>query len=181
MRSSGHSSTEPTDPRLRGLPPVADARTRVVILGSFPGAASLAAREYYAHPQNQFWRIVGEVIGQPLPALAYRDRLAAMLEAGLGLWDVYASCTREGSLDSAIRAATPNDFQRLRRLAPHLLRVCHNGKTSGRFAPAFADDAVEVCVFPSTSPAYASLRYEDKRAQWAAALRFDALKQDHKA
>ena len=176
MPTSVNSDSSPAV--LHGLAPVADARTRVVILGSFPGAASLAARAYYAHPQNQFWRIVGDVIGQPLATLAYRERLAALLDAGLGLWDVYASCTRAGSLDSAIRDAVPNDFKTLHRRAPHLRRVCHNGKTSARFAPAFADAAVEVCILPSTSPAYASLRYEEKLAQWAAALRIDDLKQD---
>ncbi len=162
-------------PRLRGLPPVADARTRVLILGSFPGAASLAAREYYAHPQNQFWRIVGAVIGRPLVGLSYADKLEAVLAAGLGLWDVYGSCTRAGSLDSAIRDARPNDFRRLLRLAPALRRVCHNGKTSGRFAPLFADGAFEVRVLPSTSPAYASLRYEDKCARWRDGLTLDMM------
>ncbi len=167
------TDSDRNDALLHGLPPVVDARTRIVILGSFPGAASLAAREYYAHPQNLFWRIVGEVLEQPLRELAYRQRLQALLAAGLGLWDVYGSCAREGSLDSAIRSATPNDFARLRRLAPQLRRVCHNGKTSARFATLFAGLDLEVQVLPSTSPAYASLGYDQKFARWKSALTLD--------
>lgn len=159
-----------TSPVLRGLAPVVDPRTRIVVLGSFPGAASLAAREYYAHPQNLFWRIIGDVIGVPLIGRAYQDRLEALLAAGLGLWDVYRSCVRAGSLDSAIRAAQPNDFRRLVRQAPQLARACHNGKASGRFAAILQDFDLEVRVLPSTSPANAGMRYEDKLARWREAL-----------
>ena len=102
---------------LRGLPPVFDERARILILGSFPSAASLAAQQYYAHPQNLFWRIVGEVIGQPLPAMLYAERIAAVQAAGFGIWDVFASCEREGSLDSAIRASVPNDIAGLQKSA----------------------------------------------------------------
>ena len=96
--------------RLFGLPPIADARWRVLILGSFPSAASLAAQQYYAHPQNLFWRIVGEVIAQPLREMDYATRCEAVKGAGIAIWDVFASCTRHGSLDSAIRDAVPNDL-----------------------------------------------------------------------
>ncbi len=90
--------------RLQGLPPLMDARSRVLILGSFPSAASLAAQQYYAHKQNQFWKILGVLLELPLPEMDYAERQAAVLAAGVGIWDVFAACTREGSLDAAIRA-----------------------------------------------------------------------------
>ncbi|CAN5311511.1 DNA-deoxyinosine glycosylase [soil metagenome] len=155
---------------LTGLAPVADARTRVLVLGSFPGAASLAAQRYYAHPQNQCWRLLGEVIGQPLATLEYPDRCARLLDAGIGLWDVYAACLRDGSLDSAIRSAEINDFDRLRRIAPRLERVCHNGRTSGRFARDLAALGFETHALPSSSPAYAGMRFETKLLAWREAL-----------
>lgn len=100
--------------RLSGLPPVIDRRARVLILGSFPSAASLAAQQYYAHPRNQFWRMLGAVIGQPLKDMPYAARLAAAQAAGIAIWDIYASCERAGSLDSAIRNSVANDFAALK-------------------------------------------------------------------
>ncbi len=87
----------------RSFPPIANARARVLILGSMPGVASLEAGQYYAHPRNAFWRLVGDVAGRELAALPYDDRLAALLDARIGLWDVIASAERAGSLDAAIR------------------------------------------------------------------------------
>ena len=87
---------------LHGLPPVIGPRTRLVVLGSFPGVASLQAGQYYAYQRNHFWPIVSALWGVDLAALPYAERLEQMLARGLGLWDVYASCRREGSLDSAI-------------------------------------------------------------------------------
>ncbi len=108
----------PAAPRLHGLPPLIDAQTRVLVLGSFPSAASLAAGQYYAHPQNLFWRLLGEILGQPLRELDYASRCAAVQAAGIGIWDIYARCRREGSLDSAIREAVPNDFAFLAKSTP---------------------------------------------------------------
>jgi len=96
--------------KLAGFAPIGDEGTHTLILGSFPGVASLAATQYYAHPRNQFWRLVGAAIGEDLHALAYDDRLARLVAHGIGLWDVLAACEREGSLDAAIRNASPNDF-----------------------------------------------------------------------
>ena len=108
-------STAPP-PRLIGLAPVIAPGTKLVVLGSFPGAASLAAQQYYAHPRNHFWPIVGTLLGIDLLALPYAERLDTLRSHGLGLWDVYAACVREGSLDSAIEAAEPNDLANLKRL-----------------------------------------------------------------
>lgn len=142
----------------------------MLILGSFPSAASLAAGQYYAHRQNQFWRILGEVLGQPLMEMDYAARQAAVKAAGIAIWDVYASCEREGSLDTAIRAAVPNDFSRLKKSAPALRRVCFNGGTAGRLSRLLEASGFECLILPSTSPANASWSYERKLAAWRAAL-----------
>lgn len=161
-----------TADRLQGLPPVIGRSTRLVVLGSFPGAASLAARQYYAHPRNQFWPLLSALWGVDLPALPYAQRLAVLRERGLGLWDVYASCRREGSLDTAIEDAQPNDLASLRRRAPGLRTIAHNGSESARFMRATAALGVPVVRLPSTSPANASWSFERKLAAWRAA--FDA-------
>ena len=155
--------------QLVGLPPLIDERARVLILGSFPSAASLGAQQYYAHPQNHFWRLLAAVLEQPLVDLDYAARTAAVQAAGIAFWDVYAACRREGSLDSAIRAAAANDVAALKKNAPQLRRVCFNGKTAGKFAPALAALGLETFVLPSSSPAY-TLPFAVKLAAWRAAL-----------
>lgn len=155
---------------LTGLAPVIDARTRILVLGSFPGAASLAAQQYYAHPRNLLWPILSALTGEPLAQLPYPERLPRLLEHGFGLWDVLGACEREGSLDSAIRKPAANDFARLRELCPLLRTVGFNGQTSGKFAPAFAAAGYRTVVLPSTSPAYASLTLAQKLEQWRALL-----------
>ncbi|HEX8964062.1 MAG TPA: DNA-deoxyinosine glycosylase [Rhodocyclaceae bacterium] len=154
---------------LKGLAPLVDERARILILGSFPSEASLAAQQYYAHPQNHFWRILGAVIERPLVEMDYAARQAAVKEAGIAIWDVYRGCRREGSLDADIRGAEPNDFARLRKIAPHLARACFNGKTAGRFAPRLAALGFETVVLPSTSPAY-TLGFAAKLEAWREAL-----------
>src|SRR5687768_2291395 len=94
----------------RGFPPVVDARIETLILGSFPSVASLGKAQYYGHPQNHFWRLVGAVIEAPLAEMEYEDRLQTLLAHRIGLWDVIGSCAREGSLDSSIRSLRHNDF-----------------------------------------------------------------------
>ena len=151
---------------LHGLPPVIGPRTRLVVLGSFPGVASLQAGQYYAHPRNQFWPILSTLWGADLLALPYAERLEQMLARGLGLWDVYASCRREGSLDSAIVEASVNDLASLKRLAPQLQAVAHNGGESARAMRHTRGLAVAVHKLPSTSPANASWTLERKLAAW---------------
>ncbi len=154
----------------QGLPPVIDRHTRVLVLGSFPGAASLAARQYYAHPRNQFWPLMGALLGEPLPELPYAERLTRVLAHRVGIWDVLGACVRPGSLDSNIRHPQANDFERLRQLAPALRRVGFNGGTSGRFAPQFAAAGYETVVLPSSSPAHAARTFEQKLELWRALL-----------
>jgi hypoxanthine-DNA glycosylase len=145
---------------------VIDARTRILVLGSFPGAASLAAQQYYAHPRNLLWPILSALTGEPLAGLPYAERLPRLLAHGFGLWDVLGACEREGSLDSAIRKPAANDFARLRELCPLLETVGFNGQTSGKFAPQFAAEGYRTVVLPSTSPAHAAMTFEHKLAVW---------------
>ena len=101
--------------QLRGLAPIIAERAEVLILGSFPSEASLAAQQYYAHKQNYFWRILGAILNQPLAEMDYAARQQAVMAAGIAIWDVYAACERQGSLDSAIRKGSPNDLSALVR------------------------------------------------------------------
>ncbi len=156
--------------RLQGLPPVLGRQTRLLVLGSFPGVASLRAQQYYAHPRNQFWPLLSAIWGLELAALPYTQRLAAVRERGLGLWDVYASCRREGSLDQAIEDPELNDLASLRRRAPALQCVAHNGGESARTRKLVAALGYTVLQLPSTSPANASWSFERKLVAWRAAF-----------
>jgi hypoxanthine-DNA glycosylase len=160
------SPPEPSPASLTGLAPVIDADTRVLILGSFPGAASLAAQQYYAHPRNALWPILAALTGAPLHELPYEERLRRLLAHRIGLWDVLGACVRQGSLDAAIRHPAANDFARLRVLCPHLHTVGFNGQAAGKFAPQFAHQGFRTVILPSTSPAHAAMPFADKLAQW---------------
>ena len=153
-------------PMLEGLAPVIAADTRLVVLGSFPGVASLAAQQYYGHPRNQLWRLLSALWDEDLVALPYAQRLDALRRHRVGLWDVYRRCEREGSLDSAIRAPEPNDLARLTVLAPGLRAVAHNGGESARSRRLVEQLGVDVHTLPSTSPANASWSFERKLAAW---------------
>ena len=155
--------------RLVGLAPLVSDNTRLLILGSFPGAASLAAQQYYGHPQNQFWPILRAIFAcSPSPAckVSYENSSNWLLEQGLGVWDVYASCERAGSLDSAIRNAEVNDFAGLARRCPNLAAIAHNGGESFKHAKHTAALGLAVFKLPSTSPANASWSFERKLAAW---------------
>jgi hypoxanthine-DNA glycosylase len=159
----------PTNARLTGLPPVISDRTALLILGSFPGAASLAAQQYYAHPHNHFWRILQAIWPSSQRQMvmdSYENRIAWLLDHGLGLWDVYASCERQGSLDTAIRNAEVNDFAALKARCPSLAAIAHNGGESFKHARHTALLGVAVHRLPSTSPANASWSFERKLAAW---------------
>ncbi|WP_114973809.1 DNA-deoxyinosine glycosylase [Rhodoferax ferrireducens] len=155
--------------RLLGLPPIVCASTRLLVLGSFPGAASLARQQYYAHPQNHFWKIL-QAIWPSSPRIisadSYEKRSEWLLDRGLGVWDVYAACEREGSLDSAIRKAQVNDFAGLARRCPQLRGIAHNGGESFRHAKYTAALGLPVYKLPSSSPANASWSFERKLAAW---------------
>ena len=160
--------TRPPDPLKRSFPPVVDERTRVLLLGSLPGAQSLARAQYYAHPRNQFWRLIGTVIDSDLVPLPYEARLETLLAAGVGLWDVVASARRQGSLDAAIRDHSANALPDLTAGLSRLRAIGFNGGTSARLGmPALSDSGVALLPLPSSSPAY-TLSFERKLVAWMA-------------
>jgi hypoxanthine-DNA glycosylase len=153
--------------RLTGLPALVSPATRVLVLGSFPGVRSLALQQYYAHPQNQFWKILQAIwptSPENMCATSYEIRSDWLLERGLGVWDVYASCERTGSLDTAIRNAVVNDIAGLQ--LPQLAAIVHNGGESFKHARHTRTLGVPVYQLPSTSPANASWSFEHKLAAW---------------
>lgn len=157
-----------------GLPPIARGDTRLFVLGSLPGDASLAARRYYAHPHNQFWRLLGAAIGEDLHALAYEQRLERLGERRIGLWDVIGSAFRPGSLDQAIRAAAHNPLDRLVHDYPALEAVAFNGGTSaaiGRRLLAGHAHRLALIDLPSSSPAN-TRPFAGKAAAWSVLGRF---------
>jgi hypoxanthine-DNA glycosylase len=163
--------TSPTQakPVLQGLPPLLDANTRLLVLGSFPGAASLRAQQYYGHPQNQFWKIMATLLSPKAAevlAMPYAERAQWLLSQGIGLWDVYAACEREGSLDAHIQNAQPNDLQGLRVRCPRLVAIAHNGAESFKHAKLTQALGLTVYRLPSTSPANASWTFARKQDAW---------------
>ena len=151
---------------LQGLAPIAGRDARLLVLGSFPSVASLAAQQYYAHPRNHFWPILAALWGLDLAALPYAERVAHAEQRGLAVWDVYAACRREGSLDSAIEDAQPNDLAGLAARLPKLAAIAHNGGESARSMSVTRSLGLPVHRLPSTSPANASWSFERKLAAW---------------
>lgn len=155
--------------RKASFPAVVDASTRVLILGSLPGDASLALAQYYGHPRNAFWRLMEGVLETPLVTLPYEDRLATLLSRGVGLWDVIGEADRRGSLDADIQDAQANDLAALIQTLPRLRAVAFNGGTAarlgGRLLASFADRLALVSL-PSSSPAHAARSFDQKLAAW---------------
>ena len=158
---------------VRSFAPIAAPGAHTLILGSMPGLASLEAGEYYAHPRNAFWRIMGDLFGAE-PALPYAERTTILNAAGIAVWDVLQSCEREGSLDADIRAEMPNDFSAFFAVQPGIRRIGLNGgKAAASFrkhAVAFAPSGAELHTLPSTSPAHAARSFDEKLAVWRGAL-----------
>jgi hypoxanthine-DNA glycosylase len=156
--------------RLQGLPPLVAKNTRLIILGSFPGVRSLQAQQYYAHPQNQFWRLIFEAFsasGRRIDCVSsYENNSNQLRQLGIGVWDVYASCERQGSLDSAIENAELNDLASLQTRCPQLQAIAHNGGESYRHAKHTQALGLPVYRLPSSSPANASWSFERKLAVW---------------
>jgi len=152
----------------QGLAPVAGPRTRLLVLGSFPGVASLQAQQYYGHARNQFWPLMAEVVDEPLPGMDYAERLARLQAHAVGLWDVITQARREGSLDSNIRAHVGSDLLSLIATLPHLTVVAFNGGTAARIGlRQLGETAARYTIvkLPSSSPAY-TLAYAQKRLAW---------------
>ena len=157
-----------------GLPPIARSDARLFILGSLPGDASLAAQQYYAHPRNQFWRLLDAAIGERLQNLPYDQRLHRLADRRVGLWDVIASATRRGSLDQAIREAQHNRIEHLLHDFPNLRAIAFNGSTaaaSGRGSIGELADRITLIDLPSSSAANTA-PFEEKARAWAVLREF---------
>jgi hypoxanthine-DNA glycosylase len=149
------------------MAPVGSSDARLLILGSLPGEASLRAQRYYAHPQNQFWRLLGQAIGEDLDGLGYDDRLGRLAARAIALWDVVGEATRQGSLDGAIRGAAPNQLADYVATHPRLEAIAFNGKTAARLGrAALGDTRARLIDLPSSSPAF-TLAFADKARAWA--------------
>jgi hypoxanthine-DNA glycosylase len=157
--------------RKRAFDPVVEANTRLLILGSLPGEASLAVGQYYAHPRNAFWRLMGDLLDQPdLHKRAYAERLIALKARGVGLWDTVAEAERIGSLDAAIRLPVHADLPGLVAALPDLRAIAFNGGKAAKLGRRIlAGSAITAALIdlPSSSPAHAR-PFEEKRQQWSA-------------
>ncbi|MEI9852094.1 MAG: DNA-deoxyinosine glycosylase [Sphingomonas sp.] len=156
--------------RKHSFPPVVDARARLLVLGSLPGERSLAERRYYAHPQNQFWALISAAVGHDLVPLPYEARLAALLDAHVGLWDVVASARRAGSTDAALEDVERHDIAALAAALPDLRAIAFNGGTAHRIGLRQLGAGAarwEIVALPSSSPLH-TVGLAAKRPAWAA-------------
>jgi hypoxanthine-DNA glycosylase len=156
-----------------GLPPVARRDARLFILGSLPGDASLAARAYYAHPRNLFWRLVGEVVAEDLQSMPYEDRLDRLAANRIGLWDVVARASRRGSLDQAIRNAGHNPLADYFASFPNLEAVAFNGAAASLAGRKLLSRAggLTLIDLPSSSPAN-TRPFAEKAREWGRLAQF---------
>jgi hypoxanthine-DNA glycosylase len=151
------------------MPPVGSTNARLLILGSLPGEASLQTQRYYAHPQNQFWRLLGEAIGEDLASVPYDKRLLRLAARRIALWDVVGEARRRGSLDTSIRGATPNQLREYIATHSVLRAIAFNGKTASRLGKAALGEVtgIQMIELPSSSPAH-TLAISEKAKAWAA-------------
>lgn len=140
----------------KGLAPIIDKSTRILILGSLPSDESIRKQQYYGNPVNDFWRLISEIIGEDITPLDYSTRIGKLQKHGIGLWDVLFASERDGSMDSNIKNEEINDFSNLKNVAPNLRLVCFNGKKAGEFEDTFREyggRVIETKILPSSSGA----------------------------
>lgn len=157
---------------LQSFPPLANSQTKILVIGTMPGIASLEAAQYYAHPRNAFWKIIAQVFNHGAAFQSYQEKINCALAHGIGLWDNLQNCIREGSLDSNIKNAVPNDFETLLQKY-NIMKLLFNGQKSFEFFKRYHGKLLETTayeVMPSTSPANATLSFEKKLAVWKKAL-----------
>lgn len=161
--------------RIYCFPPVANANARILILGSMPGKESLRAGQYYAHPRNAFWQIMGSLTGAG-PDIPYPERIQILLSARIALWDVLASCVRHSSMDADIEAAAAevNDFRSFFQTHPAITHVFFNGSLAQKFYAMHVQPELTLPLkyqrLPSTSPAHAAMSYAQKLNAWKVIL-----------
>ncbi len=151
----------------QGFPAVIDENTEILILGSLPGDVSIRKHQYYGHPGNDFWRLVGSIIGEDLQGMNYQNRLETLKRNKIGLWDVFKAGKREGSEDAKIKDAEINRFSMLKDMAPNLKLILFNGKKSGEYEPILRQMGYETKVLPSSSGA--NRRFlKNRKSEWEA-------------
>jgi hypoxanthine-DNA glycosylase len=154
----------------KSFAPSIDNNSKVLILGSMPGVKSLEEQQYYAHPQNRFWKVMGHILGEPkLHEFDYGTKLKTLLKNNIALWDTIKSCRREGSLDSDIQNETPNDIRKLLKTYPNIETICLNGNKSYTAFKKYCPDLLEkyTCLkMPSTSPANARYSLDILMREW---------------
>ena len=172
MSSTRPPATSDSAELSKGFAPIAGGDAQVLVLGSLPSQRSIAEQQYYAHPQNAFWRIMGELAGA---TGGYEARCAALIRHRIAVWDVLAASVRPGSMDADIdtESAQVNDFESFFKAHPEIGRICFNGRKAAQMFEQFAGDLAgprELVSLPSTSPAYAAMRFDDKLARWREGL-----------
>jgi TDG/mug DNA glycosylase family protein len=168
-------------PHIRCFAPVADTTAEILILGSMPGKESLRAGQYYAHPRNAFWKIMGDLVGA-YPDLPYEERLHILKSAGIALWDVLESCVRKTSLDSHIKEGAANNFKSFFQQHPNITHVFFNGAKAEQCFRKHVQlppesSSLHYCRLPSTSPAHAGMSYANKLDAWRAILQCSSTRQ----
>ena len=150
------------------FPPISNSNARILILGTMPGAKSLAASQYYGHPRNAFWKIVFTVFDSPFSD-DYIEKKSFILANHIALWDVLEACLREGSLDSAIEQEVPNDFDSFLKAHPNITHIYFNGQKAAAYFKQYAklENDYHLTTLPSTSPANAGKSFEGKLKEWS--------------
>lgn len=154
----------------QGFPPVIDENTEILILGSLPGDVSIRKHQYYGHPGNDFWRLLGSIIGEDLQSMNYQNRLETLKRNKIGLWDVFKAGKREGSEDTKIKDEEINQFSMLKDMTPNLKLVLFNGKKSGGYEPILRAIGYETKVLPSSSGANRR-SLKNRKSEWEAAFK----------
>lgn len=154
----------------QGFPAIVDENTEILILGSLPGDVSIRRHQYYGHPGNDFWRLLGSIIGEDLQGMDYENRLETLKRNGIGLWDVFKAGKREGSEDAKIRDEEVNQFSILKDIAPNLKLVIFNGKKSGEYESILREMGYETKVLPSSSGAN-RVFIKNRKSEWEAAFK----------
>ncbi|MDD2339297.1 MAG: DNA-deoxyinosine glycosylase [Methanosarcina sp.] len=154
----------------QGFPAVIDENTEILILGSLPGDVSIRKNQYYGHPGNDFWRLIGSIIGKDLQGMNYQNRLETLKRNKIGLWDVFKAGKRDGSEDAKIKDEEINQFSMLKEISPNLKLVLFNGKKSGEYEPILKAMGYETKVLPSSSGANRR-SLKNRKAGWEAAFK----------
>lgn len=153
--------------KIRSFPSLSNPAAKVLLLGTMPGAMSLAVNEYYGHPRNNFWKLLATIFNEKFPA-TYQEKKEMLLRNEIAVWDVLQACERQGSLDSAILKEVPNDFTTFLIEHPNIKLIAFNGQKAAAFFKKYVDVDLEykLITLPSTSPANAGKNFEQKLAEW---------------